>query len=104
MVGGDWIASSMAAGIKDGGNGFGDGNDQLITGPGTTDVPTRISRIASVSIGGMIFGSSTAFDHFGFVAQQIGSFRRGGELVPLTAGLDIVELSPYSTDVKIREL
>src|SRR5205823_11370511 len=35
IVGGDWIASSLAAGVVDGGNGFGNSKNAKISGAGT---------------------------------------------------------------------
>src|SRR5262249_20258637 len=102
---GDWVASNLVAGVVEGdADGFGDADDARISGPGTTDNPNILSKIASVSIGGVVVGTAAPGDHFGFEAQQIGPFRVGGVLVPLTAGPDVVELSPTTGDVTIREL
>src|SRR5262249_7104807 len=84
-VGGDWIASSVAAGVVDGGNGFGNSGDAKFSEPGGDD-PTIVSRIRSISIGGAVLGTAASGDHFGFVAEQIGSFTLGGEVIPLTTG------------------
>jgi hypothetical protein len=51
--------------------------------------PGVLSRIASILIKGQALGTPSmvnATDHFGFVAQQIGSFKVGGTKFPLTAG------------------
>jgi hypothetical protein len=76
-VGGDWIASSIAAGAVQGGTGFGSG-DTTIGGGGSVNIS---SKIASIVIKGMLIGtpvSTNNGDQFGFVAQQIGSVIVGG--------------------------
>ncbi|MGB8170205.1 MAG: hypothetical protein WCF18_22065, partial [Chthoniobacteraceae bacterium] len=104
-VGGDWIASSAVAGVKDTGlNDFGDGDDLLIAA-GTAIT----ARIAAIQIGGLVIGTAGAGDHFGFVAEQIGSFKSLGFIAPLHAGPpppppDVVELSLTTSDVTIREV
>jgi hypothetical protein len=83
-VGRDWIASSLAAGVVDGGNGF--GNDLDTKAPGQ-DSSLIVSKIASVTIKGQALGTAAVNgDHFGFVAQQIGSLSVAGTKFPLTAG------------------
>lgn len=83
-VAGDWLASDLAAGVIAGAGGdFGDGNDTVA--PGSAGI---ISRIASVTIKGGVFGSHSGisnFDHFGFVAQEVGAFSVGGQKLKLTA-------------------
>jgi hypothetical protein len=81
-ISGNWIGSSLAAGILANGQGdFGTPDDSVIAG-GDAGI---ISRIASIAIKGAASGSSTAGDHFGFVAQEIGKFRLGKTLFPLAA-------------------
>ena len=101
-IGGNWTASSLVAGVQDtGGDGFGV-NDALQT---TSDDPNLIARIASIAIKGVVVGTSGAGDHFGFVAQQIGSFKSLGFKAHLTAGTDpAIELSPTTGDLTVREL
>jgi hypothetical protein len=95
-IGGDWIASNLVAGAKNlgvgdaaGGSGsaadnvnFGDAHDFPIA-PGVASVA---SKIASIAIGGVIRGTVSANDHFGFVAEQIGSFTVAGVAIPLSSG------------------
>ena len=96
-VGGDWRASSLVAGILDAGNnGFGNATD-------TPDGAGAISRIASIVIGGVVAGSATAADHFGFTAVTIGSFKSINFTAPLTPGKNVVELSPITGDTTLRE-
>lgn len=102
-VGGDWIATSLVAGVNDtNDNGFGNGDDQRIAGA------TLVSRIASITIRGTVAGSAAAGDHFGFTAAQIGSFKAGGftaKLKSLPADpKDIVEFSLITGDVTLREV
>lgn len=95
-VGGDWAASNLIAGAKNlgaddaaGGTGantdnvnFGDTHDVSI-GAGSAIV----AKIASITIGGQVFGTPASFspaDHFGFVAQQIGAVKIGGNLISFT--------------------
>jgi hypothetical protein len=87
-IGGDWIASSIVAGVVDGGNGFGNSLDAKITGG--TDTPGIVSKIGSITIGGLALGTPNSLnssDSFGFVAQQIGSSKIGGFGIPLAAGV-----------------
>ena len=104
-VGGAWLASSLVAGATDGGNGmFGDGDDAMIAGSNSALAAT----IASITIGGIVAGtpdSTSATDHFGFVAQKIGSFKAGGVAASLTDEKDSpLELASLTGDVTLREL
>jgi hypothetical protein len=112
-VGGDWIASTLAAGIENyGANGidedgfgddnvnFGDANDHVIN-----NVANSIARIASIRIKGLVSGSATAGDHFGFVSHQIGSFKSLGFTAPLSPSTDTaIALSLVTGDVTIQEV
>jgi hypothetical protein len=106
-VGGDWIASSLVAGVKNTASGnisFGDGNDASI-GAGSPSITAKIARI---TIKGLVLGSPSAVsttDHFGFCAQQIGSFKSLGFTAPLTsAPNEVIQLSLATADVTIREV
>jgi hypothetical protein len=108
-VGGDWVGSTIAAGVDIGAdNLFGTADDAKISGAGTTDNPSIVSSIASITIKGLVYGtpaSVNAADHFGFVAQQIGSFKSLGYIAPLTVGTDApLELALTTGDVTIREV
>jgi hypothetical protein len=98
-VGGDWLRSNLIAGAKNlgvddlpGGAGlaadnvnYGDAHDFPIAA-GSTSIA---SKIASITIGGVIKGTASgtnANDHFGFVAEQIGSFTVAGVPIPLSSG------------------
>jgi hypothetical protein len=85
---------------------FGNADDASI-GAGNSAL---IARIASIVIGGHLVGSPDSVsntDHFGFVAQQIGSFKAGGFSAVLHSTalpLDVIELSFITNDVTIREI
>src|SRR5262249_30194780 len=87
-VGGDWIASSIAAGTTSGPNSyFGDADDVKMSGNFIKDVPTVSSRIASLNIAGQALGYlPIAVVHFGIVAENIGAVRIGGTPLPLVPG------------------
>jgi hypothetical protein len=102
-VGGDWIASNLVAGAKAGADGqFGTADDAPI-GPGDPAIP----KIASVAVGGQVLGTVGGSDHFGFVSQQIGSFRVNGISLPMHPGPgnDLAGLAVGPTgDVTVREV
>ncbi len=121
-VGGDWIASSIVAGIENyGANAtkgatfpdaddntyFGDGNDHRISGSDVKDDDDIkfISKIGSILIKGAVVGTSATGDHFGFVAQQIGSFKAGGFTASLNSATDDSFALSHETgdDVTFRE-
>ena len=109
-VAGDWTASSLASGVYAGMDGkFGTADD---THNDINDDLNLVSRIASIQIGGMISGTPVGGDHFGFVAQQIGSLRVGDTKVVFMSGAGNDNLSaadPAFTfgafaDVRAREV
>jgi hypothetical protein len=84
-VGGDWVASSVAAGVRPGVHGFGNG-DAKLSGAGVTDDPGTISLIGRIVIDGEALGTVGGADEYGFVAEQVGSLSVGGTLIGLTPG------------------
>jgi hypothetical protein len=90
VIGGDWIASSLVAGAAPGVDGhYGNADDVKMSGGGIKDVSTVSSKITSIVIGGQVIGTPVQVgDHFGFVAENIGSFKvKGGTTTySLTAG------------------
>jgi hypothetical protein len=87
LVGGDLIASSIAAGVRAGFDGqFGTADDAKVTGFFARDFVGRSSRINSLTIGGQAIGSLGGADHFGIVAETIGTVRIGGTLLPTVVG------------------
>jgi hypothetical protein len=78
-VGGDWIASNLVSGCTSGDGYFGNDDDIVIDGG-------SMSRIGSIDIRGQVVGWPANGQTFGFVAQEIGSFKVGGKAIPLTLG------------------
>lgn len=86
-VGGDWIASSVTAGLLPFANAtgplnfFGNGDDRFINaGPAGV-----IASIASITIKGRAMGSFATGDFYGIVAEQIGSVTLGKVKLAFTA-------------------
>ncbi len=102
VVKGDWIGSSLTAGIADSTNdGFGR-NDTVIAGDST---PTVLSRIASVVIKGSASGTAGGADHFGITAQQIGKVSIGGERITLDPDeIDDVLIDETNNDFRVIEI
>jgi hypothetical protein len=100
-----WTASSVAAGIYDAKlNGFGT-RDNAVISEGNT--PAILSKIASIQIAGGIAGTpDQGGDHFGFVAQQIGSFKLGTTSLSLSPGgaNDAIDPLGGASDVSLREI
>jgi len=104
-VGGDWIASILSAGVKAGNDGvFGTDDDEVIN----NSSDALVAKIASIKIKGAVVGTDATVsdtDHFGFIAQQIGSFKSLGFTAHLTSATDpAIELSPTTADVTVREV
>jgi hypothetical protein len=100
VVKGNWIASSLVAGIADSpADGFGR-NDIVIAGETTP----AISKIANVIIKGTASGSAALGDHFGITAQQIGKVSINGESVPLTDGADDILIDTTNNDFRVIEI
>jgi len=101
-VKGDWIASSLVAGVDDStADGFGQ-NDTVIAGDST---PSILSSIASIVIKGTATGSATAGDHFGISAQRVGNLTISGAKVPLSKGtLDNILLDEANGDFRVVEI
>jgi hypothetical protein len=85
-VTGSWATSNLVAGVQPGPDGlFGTADDTPIA----TSTPNILSQIASVTIGGKVFGTPATVnsaDHFGFVSQYIISFEVSGVTLPLQPG------------------
>ena len=101
-TGGDWIASSAAAGVDPGAGGlFGDG-DTVETNNASATVA---SRIASIVIKGNLFGTpNTMGDSFAFTAQQIGALTIHGQKQTLSATSNDDRFLGANLDVLIKEL
>jgi hypothetical protein len=92
-VGGDWIASNLSAGASQTGDGYGNADNVLVA---------TSSQITSIAIAGIVSGTASTGDHFGFDAESIGSFKLGGAAVTLPAAPGSVALSPATGDVNIE--
>jgi hypothetical protein len=103
-VGGNWVASSLAAGVDPGPDGVFGTEDDALASPHPPDAP--VSRIGSVVIRGEVKGTRAPDDHFGFAAQQIDAFFSGkGGGLPLLPGPGNDDFPLGRTgDVRLREV
>lgn len=82
-IGGDFTRSSIVASARDvAGDGFGNGDDTRNTLTG--DNVAILSSIASVVIKGAVVGTASPTEHFGLVAEVIGSITIGKTKIALT--------------------
>lgn len=102
-VGGNWIASSIVAGVDDGAdNLFGTADDVKIT-EGAVD--TLFSTIASVTIKGYAMGTVGGSDHFGITAEQVGAVKVGLRTFNLAPGTDTTgHLIGSTGDFRVKEV
>ncbi len=102
-VGGNFIASSVIAGVDDGAdNLFGTADDTAIT---EAVADTIFSSIASVTIKGLAMGTAGGGDHFGIVAQQVGKVKIRTASFILAAGTDTVGIDLGATfDLTVKEV
>ena len=82
ILGGDWIASSIVAGVEDTNHdGFGNSDDAVIGGG------APIAKIASILIKGIVVGTGdSSSDHFGFESHEIGAFSSVGFIAAFLGG------------------
>lgn len=84
LVEGTWAASDIVAGVTDGtADGFGR-NDTLISG----DIAKAIAKIGSVTLAQTAVGSAVGGEHYGIVAEQIGTLKVNGNRFVTTNGKD----------------
>ncbi len=107
-VGGDWTRSSAVAGVSAGADGFFGTEDDTLATPttGFNNKTAILSKIASITIKGHIYGSPGDSASYGFVAQNFGKFTRGTTVLPLNPAaspLDVLGLSIHQ-DVFLREV
>ena len=105
FVDGNWMASNIAAGVTAGADGFfGTADDTLI--PGGSD--GVLAAIASIVINGEVQGTPASVngtDHFGFVAELIGSLKLHGIVIPLNPGPHNDNLAIGTTnDMRVLEV
>lgn len=104
-VGGDWVASSIAAGAVAGAGGFGTPQDTKLSGTGVRDDPATSSTIGKVSIGGQVSGTTKGSDNYGIVAEMITRVKVGESVLPLVGGRGNDDLKLGITgDFRVREL
>ncbi len=100
IVSGDWRASSLVAGASAGPDGlFGTADDALI--PGGNSI---VAQIASIVLKGAAGGAvDEATGHFGFVAEEIRSFKAAGTKVTLSPGpSNDLDGAPIGVDENLR--
>ncbi|MEQ1859188.1 MAG: hypothetical protein ABMA13_04570, partial [Chthoniobacteraceae bacterium] len=87
-VGGDWIASTVQAGISGGADlEVGNNNDVKFAANTLRDNPDLFSSIGSFTVKGQALGtSSSTTDMFGAVAERIGKAKVGGRTFAFTKG------------------
>jgi hypothetical protein len=100
MVRGDWTGSSLAVGASAGVDELFGTEDDVLTGG-------LVSKIAQITIGGIVAGTpeaENATDRFGFIAGRIAAFQVGDTRLPLAGSQrDVFQLGTTS-DVTLREL
>lgn len=97
VVGKNWTASSIVAGVADAPvNGFGQ-NDALISG----GLPDVIATIASVRIKGTAIGSTAVGDHFGITAERVSKLKIGTAASVLDRTANNVVLDAANSDFRV---
>jgi hypothetical protein len=105
FVGGNWTASSLSAGVDPTNGSFGDGDDAKLTVFGTRDNPKISSSIGSLTIVGQATGTEGGTDHYGIVAENVGTVTTGGTKLAQTAGNGNDNLVLGTTgDFRLREV
>jgi len=100
-IGGDFTASSITAGIARGTDKF-FGNADDVTGMvGNASIK---ASIASIVIKGRATGTASDGDHYGIVAEQLGTVSIAGRKLPLTAPAQDDMLVGIYGDFRVREL
>lgn len=97
-VGGNWVASSIAADIDRGADEFYGTSDDRIRYANT------VAAIQSIVIKGTVTGSSNTGDAYGFVAKTIGSFLALNATPQLVVNVVDVFSIGASGDVSLREV
>jgi len=103
VVKGDWINSTLVAGVQSSNASFGDndGSDSLIPGR----FPSNFSKIRSVVIGGEVRGGIDLTQPSGFMAHVIDRITVKGVPVALSGALDNILIGSAGTaNVRVQEL
>ncbi|MEK0448106.1 MAG: hypothetical protein RL088_374 [Verrucomicrobiota bacterium] len=100
-VRGNWTASSLTAGIADGGDdGFGR-NDTTIP---EAVADTILARIASIVIVGTVSGTAAGDDSFAITAERISKVKIGTTVLPLDKAVFDDILVDGTDDFRIKEI
>ncbi len=101
---GDWIASSLVAGIVAGADAkFGTADDAKMSGGAVKDDAVSKSKIGAIAITGQALGTFGGSDGFAFTAQEIAILRIGGVAQITTANIDDFFIG-ITSDLKLREI
>jgi hypothetical protein len=100
-IGGDFIASSISAGIREGTDGFFGNADDAPAAMNT--LPDIKAAIGSIIIKGRASGTGSDGDHYGIQAEQLGSVSIAGRKLPLTTGTDSLLVGAFG-DLRVREV
>ncbi len=87
-IDGNFTATNIIAGVQAGATGFGTAGSSALSGSGVMDLPSIISKISRIVIGGTVKPPSNTADYYGIAAQYIVSASYGGTKVNLTPGAD----------------
>ena len=100
-VRGNWTASSLTAGIADGGDdGF--GRNDIAIPEAVAD--TILARIASIVIVGTVSGSAAGDDSFAITAERISKAKIGTTVLPLDKAVFDDILVDATDDFRIKEI
>ena len=100
-IGGDFTASSITAGVGRGvDKSFGTDDDM----PGMATNASIKASIASIIIKGRATGTLSDGDHYGIVAESVGTISIAGRTLPLTAAAQDNVLVGIYGDFRVREL
>lgn len=98
-IGGDFLASSITAGIAPGSDGFYGTSDDVVDG--NTSIR---SAIASIIIKGRATGTPSDGDQYGIVAEKLGSVMIAGRKLALNASAqDSILVGSYA-DLRLRDV
>lgn len=104
-VGGDWIASTIAAGVAPGTDGYyGTDDDEKFTGV-MKDVAGLFSRLVSVAIASQIVGTESPRDSASLTAENVSAVKIGGTPLVLNANLGADDFTIcLMGDFRVREV
>ncbi len=108
-VGNNVVSSSIIAGVSAGADFFyGTADDEVAAAFNAQDRPAIRARIASITVGGYLYGNTFVGDSFAFQAEEIGAVKIGGTVLPMTVagafGAPDDFLLSVTHDFRVREL